>query len=209
MIKALELLSFTNSSFLTNLDSIKQIWNNTVSYFLKFLSFIPLQRLSLSVPSWWIGCLMRVSTSERSHLWFQPIRHQRSTANQWSSGPVPPTVWSPELWGDAPGTERRWEAKIHQHGISQEHVTSHLQVSRCQTCFVFFCVFRRCWTACCSTQSLSFPPRSDTLSTKQQEKSGNYTLWYYISVIRPSVCCSVYPLWMRVYPVVVFLQDIV
>lgn len=42
---------------------------------------------------------------------------------------------------------------------------------------MLLCVCRRCWTACCSTLFLSFPPRSDTLWTKQLERSGHYASW--------------------------------
>lgn len=62
-------------------------------------------------------------------------------------------------------------SRIYQHG------GIHLLVVTYQTSFL--CVFRQCWTACCSIQFLSCPPRSDTLSTKQQEKSGNYICWYH------------------------------
>lgn len=38
--------------------------------------------------------------------------------------------------------------------------------------YLLSCAFRRCWTVCCSIPFLSYPQRSGTLLTKQQEKSG-------------------------------------
>lgn len=89
----------------------------------------------------------------------------------------------------------------------------------CQTEFLFLCVFRRCWTACCSIQFLSCPARSDTLLTKQQGKSGNYTLCYYnlqlvcssvftLCALSVPLCCFVQskPLWISMCPVVCYFS---
>lgn len=139
-----------------------------------FLSSFPLN-ISLPLPSWWIGCLMRASISGRSHLWLQPISHQRSMASQqWSSAPVLLTVWSLELCGDVPGTEKMWEATLSAWNL----VTSTTECFAFRSSYIILFVFRRYWTACCSTQFLNCLPRSDTLLTKLQEKSGNYFNWF-------------------------------
>lgn len=69
-------------------------------YIVFFLVFFP--------SSWWIECLTRAWTSERSRLRFQPRSHQRWTASRRSSVPAPLTAWNRERWGDARGTGRMW-----------------------------------------------------------------------------------------------------
>lgn len=57
---------------------------------------------------------------------------------------------------------------------------------------VFFCLFRRCWTACCSIQFLSSPQRSDTPLTKQQERSGIYLTLFLSECVTVSLCTYIY-----------------